>query len=97
MNQNRTVDISQEQMRQAATAGVQLLNTPGAVNVPGPMAVTDSMKILNRMLSAIANGEVAVVNITVKQEKEDGKTPPDNDEAKKLDLKSVDTGKQAEK
>lgn len=96
MEQQQTVDITQEQMKLAATAGVQLLNTQGAVNVPSTMAITGVMGVLNSMLTAIANGQVILLNVPVKQEG-DGKTPPEGDGEKKPDLKPVDTGKQAEK
>lgn len=96
MNQN-TVDITQEQMKQAASAGVQLLQTPGAVNVPSTMAITGVMGVLNSMLTAIANGQVILLNVPAKQPEGDGKTPPEGDGEKKPDLKPVDTGKQAEK
>jgi hypothetical protein len=90
--EQRKVDITQEQMKQAAIAGVQLLNTQGAVTVPSPMAISGVMAILNSMLTAIANGEVILMNV-----------PPvitpegDGDGKKKSDLKPVETGKQAEK
>ena len=94
----KTIDISQEQMKQAASAGVQLLNMPGAVNVPSPMAISGVMGVLNSMLTAIANGEVILLNVPKKQTEGDGeKTPPEGDGEKKPDLKPVDTGKQAEK
>ena len=89
----RTVDITQEQMKQAASAGVQLLNTQGAVNVPSPMAITGVMGVLNSMLTAIANGEVILLNVP----KQKVETPPEGDGEKKPDLKPVETGKQAEK
>lgn len=95
MENKPTVDITQAQMKQAATAGVQLLNTPGAVNVPSPMAITGVMGVLNSMLTAIANGEVILMNLTpVKTPEGDG--DGDGDGEKKPDLKSVE-GKQAEK
>jgi hypothetical protein len=97
--EQRKVDITQEQMKQAATAGVQLLNTPGAVNVPSPMAISGVMGVLNSMLTAIANGEVILMNVApMKVPEGGGKTPPDGNGEKKPDLKKpVETGKQAEK
>lgn len=99
--EQRTIDITQEQMKQAATAGVQLLNTQGAVNVPSPMAISGVMGVLNSMLTAIANGEVILLNVPTQQAKPEGNgeaTPPEGDGDKKPDLKPVeDTGKQAEK
>lgn len=94
----KTVDISQEQMKQAASAGVQLLNMPGAVNVPSQMAITGVVGVLNSMLNAIMNGEVILLNVPKKQPEGEGeKTPPEGEGEKKPDLKPVDTGKQAEK
>lgn len=90
---NQRVNISQDQMKQAAAAGVQLLNTPGAVNVPGPMSISGITGTLNAMLTAIMNGEVMIVNIP--QTPEGDKTPPDGDGEKKPDLKPVE-GKKAE-
>jgi len=84
-------------MKNAAAAGVQLLNMPGAVNVPSTMAITGVVGILNSMLTAIMNGEVILLNVPKKQPEGDGKTPPEGDGEKKADLKPVDTGKQAEK
>jgi hypothetical protein len=56
------VDLNPQQIQMAANAGVTLLNTPGAVNVPSPMACSGVMKILLQLLMAIANQEVMVVN-----------------------------------
>ncbi len=60
------IDLNQDQIKLAANAGVSLLNTPGAVNVPGPMAVSGAVRILMQLLMAIANNEVLVVNTPVK-------------------------------
>ncbi len=99
--EQQTIDITQDQMKQAASAGVQLLQTPGAVNVPSTMAITGVIGVLNSMLTAIANGQVLLLNAPVKQPEGDGKTPPEGNGEKKPDLKPdlkpVDTGKQAEK
>ena len=57
------VDLNPQQVQQAAIAGAQLLNTPGAVNVPSPMACSGVMKTLLQLLTAIANQEVMVVNL----------------------------------
>jgi hypothetical protein len=92
----RKIDITQEQMKQAAIAGVQLLNTQGAVTVPSPMAISGVMGVLNSMLTAIANGEVILLNVPVKQP--EGEPPPEGegDGLQKPQLKPV-KGKQAEK
>lgn len=62
MEQQR-VDLNPQQVQMAASAGVQLLNTPGAVNVPSPMAVSGAVRVLMQLLMAIANQEVMVVNV----------------------------------
>lgn len=59
------IDLNPQQVQQAAQAGVQLLQTPGAVSVPSPMACSGVMKTLLQLLLAIANQEVMVVNIPV--------------------------------
>jgi hypothetical protein len=91
------VDLNPSQVQQAAAAGVQLLNTPGAVNVSGPMAVSGIVGVLNSLLTAIANQEVMVVNFPTAPAIE--KIPPEGNGEKKPDLKPkpVETGKQAEK
>lgn len=60
------IDLNQQQIQMAANAGVTLLNTPGAVNVPSPMAVSGAVRVLMQLLMAISNGEVLVVNTPVK-------------------------------
>ena len=59
------VDLNPQQIQQAAVAGVTLLNTPGAVNVPSPMACSGVMKTLLQLLMAIANQQVMIVNVPV--------------------------------
>jgi len=56
------VNLEPQQILRAAQAGMQLLQTPGAVNVPGPLAISGDVQILNALLGAIARGEVQVVN-----------------------------------
>ncbi len=102
MKQNQ-IDLSPQQVMSAAAAGIQLLNTPGAVSVPGPMAVTDVVKVLNSLLTAIVNGQVVVVNpAQLAKPPEGDKTPPEGDGEQKdadqkPDLKSVGDGKEATK
>ncbi len=60
------VDLNPQQVQQAANAGVSLLTTPGAVSVPGPMAVSGVTQALLQLLMAIAKQEVMVVNMPVK-------------------------------
>jgi hypothetical protein len=57
------MDLNPQQIQQAANAGITLLNTPGAVNVPGPMAVSGIIRVLNAFLLAIVNQEVMVVMV----------------------------------
>lgn len=56
------VDLNPQQVQMAANAGITLLNTPGAVSVPSPMAVSGVVRVLMQLLMAIANQEVMVVN-----------------------------------
>jgi len=56
------IDLNPQQVQQAANAGVTLLQTPGAVNVPSPMACSGVMQTLMQLLMAIAKQEVMVVN-----------------------------------
>ena len=81
------IDLNQEQIKMAAQAGVTLLNTPGAVNVPSPMAVSGAVRTLMQLLMAIANNEVLVVNTPVKladapkPKEESPKDPPNKEVA----------------
>jgi len=61
--EQQKIDLNPQQVQQAATAGVQLLQTPGAVSVPSPMACSGVMKTLLQLLMAIANQEVMVLNV----------------------------------
>lgn len=56
------VDLNPQQIQMAANAGITLLNTPGAVSVPSPMAVSGVVRVLMQLLMAIANQEVMVIN-----------------------------------
>ena len=56
------VDLNPQQIQMAANAGIQLLNTPGAVNVPSQMAVSGAVRVLYQLLLAISNGEALVIN-----------------------------------
>ncbi len=55
------INLSQDNVIQAAEAGRQLLETPGAVNVPGPMSISGVTQILHALLTAIANKQVVVL------------------------------------
>lgn len=93
MEQNK-IDLSPQQVMGAARAGLLLLNTPGSVNVPGPMAVSGEVGVLNALLNAIVSGQVLVVNPQQLVKPPEGdETPPDGDGEQKPDLKSVGDGK----
>ena len=59
-DQPQAIQIGPEQVVKAATAGLALLNTPGAVNVPGPMAVSGEIQLLNALLTALVQGTVVL-------------------------------------
>jgi hypothetical protein len=92
MNQGQKINLDQPQILQAAKAGLQLLNTPGAVNVPGPMAVTGEVQILNALLTAIVQQQVVLVNAPEKAPA--GDTPPGGDGDKVPELKKIEGGKE---
>jgi len=54
------VQIGPDQVVRAANAGLALLSTPGAVNVPGPMAISGDIQLLNAVLNAIVQGRVVL-------------------------------------
>ena len=56
------VNLEPQQILKAAQAGIQLLQTPGAVNVPGPLAISGDVAVLHAMLGAIVRQEVMIVN-----------------------------------
>jgi len=58
MSQN--IQLSPEQIVSAAKAGVELLETKGAVNVPSTMSLTGDIPVLHAFLSALANGSVVL-------------------------------------
>lgn len=64
--ENQKIDLNPQQIHMAATAGLQLLNTQGAVKVDGPMAVSGAVRVLYSLLSAIVSQEVMIVNVPVK-------------------------------
>lgn len=74
MNEGQKVQIGPEQVVKAANAGLTLLNTPGAVNVPGPMAISGDIQLLNAVLTAIVQGQVVLGNPEV--EKKESKKEP---------------------
>lgn len=91
MEQQQMVNLSQDNIQQAAAAGLTLLQTPGAVNVPGPMAVSGIVAVLNSLLTAIVNKQVVVLN---PQPVGDKKPPEgDGDGEQKPDLKKIEGGK----
>jgi len=90
------LDLNPMQIQQAAAAGVQLLNTPGAVSVPGQIAVTGIIGTLNALLAAIANRELMVVQFPTAPPME---IPPEGNGEKLPQLTPVEEGgkKKAEK
>jgi len=88
--QGQHINLEQPQILRAAQAGLQLLNTPGAVNVPSPMAITGDVQILNALLQAIVQQQVIIVNPPAKPEGELPPPPPDENGA------GEDAGKQEE-
>lgn len=86
--EQKLINLSHEQTQQAAAAGVQLLQTPGAVSIPSPMAISGVVSTLNALLTAIASGQVVVVNAPTKKE---------DDGEKKSGITPIEGGKQAEK
>ena len=87
------MNLEPQQVLRAANAGLQLLNTPGAVNVPSPMAITGDVAVLNALLNAIARQEVIVVNAPSKAAP-GGEPSPDGDGEKKPELKKIEGGKE---
>jgi len=79
--EQQKVDFTPQQIQIAASAGLQLLNTQGAVNVPGPMAVSGVVKTLAQLLSAIVNQEVMVINVPVKMAEAPPAAPPNKEVA----------------
>ena len=105
MEQER-IDLNPQQIQVAANAGVTLLNTPGAVNVPGPMAISGAVRVLMQLLMAIANQEVMVVNMPPKLADAPPPAEPPNKEVAEAVAAAVESsgnsekapeGKQAEK
>jgi hypothetical protein len=93
--EQQQINLSQDNIVQAAAAGIQLLNTPGAVNVPSPMAISGISQVLHSLLLAIVNKQVMVLQMPAQEKLEE--TPPPEGDEKKPDLTPVEGGKQAEK
>ena len=79
------IDLSQQQIQKAAQAGVQLLNAPGAVSVPGPMSITGITQVLHAVLLGIAEGTLVVLDLKsvpeqLKKPAEAGPADPPNKE-----------------
>lgn len=79
MQNQQIFDLNLIQIQQAASAGLSLLTTPGAVSVPSTMAVTDHVRNLNILLQGLATGQVMVVN----SHAPDLKSVPDDKKDKK--------------
>lgn len=96
MEQER-IDLNPQQIQIAASAGVTLLNTPGAVNVPSPMAVSGAVRVLMQLLMAIANQEVMVVNMPPKLENAPPPAEPPNKEVADAVAAAVESSGNSEK
>jgi hypothetical protein len=90
------VDLNPQQVQMAANAGLSLLNTPGAVNVPGPMAVSGVIKTLAQLLTAIVNQEVMVVNVPVQLKDAPKPAEPENKEVAKAVAAAVESSGNSE-
>lgn len=91
------VDLNPQQIQMAANAGVQLLQTPGAVSVPSPMACSGVMQTLLQLLMAIANREVAVINIPVQLADAPPPAEPPNKEVAAAVAAAVESSGNSEK
>ena len=78
--EQQKIDLNPQQIQMAANAGITLLNTQGAVNVPGPMAVSGVIRTLNALLLAIVNQEVMIVNVPPQLQQAPPPTEPPNKE-----------------
>lgn len=96
MEQQR-IDLNPQQVQMAAQAGVQLLNTPGAVNVPSPMAVSGAVRVLMQLLMAIANQEVMVVNTPVQLADAPPPAEPPNEQVADAVAAAVESSGNSEK
>jgi hypothetical protein len=77
------VQLGPQDISRAARTGVTLLNTPDAVKVDGPMALSGDLQILNILLSNLASGALQVVQPTPEAElpeEEDPDIPEGEDE-----------------
>ncbi len=90
------VDLTPQEIQQAANAGVTLLGTPGAVNVPSPMACSGVMKTLLQLLMAIANQQVMIVNVPVKLKDAPKPAEPENKEVAKAVAAAVESSGNSE-
>lgn len=91
------IDLNPQQVQQAAQAGVQLLQTPGAVSVPSPMACSGVMKTLLQLLLAISNQEVMVVNFPPQLKDAPPPSEPPNKEVAKAVAAAVESSGNSEK
>jgi len=87
------IDLNTQQIFAAANAGMTLLNTPGAVNVPGPMAVSGVTGTLYALLSAIVNREVMIVNVPPQLEEAPPAEPPNKEVADAVATAMKNNGK----
>ena len=94
MMQKQMVDLTPPQIQQAAQAGVNLLNTPGAVNVPSTMAISGVTQVLHALLLGIAENRLAVIDLTRRAPEkpvEAGPDDPENPEVAKAVAAAVES------
>ena len=94
--EQQKIDLNPQQIQMAANAGISLLNTPGAVNVPGPMAVSGVIRTLNALLVAIVNQEVMVINVPPQMTDAPPPAEPPNKEVAKAVAAAVESSGNSE-
>ncbi len=89
------IDLTPQQVRNAAQAGVTLLNTPGAVNVPSTMSITGVTQVLHAVLLGIAEGRLMVIDLSKKEPEASAEEP--NKEVADAVAAAVDSSGNSEK
>lgn len=90
----KEINFEPQQILLAANAGLTLLQTPGAIKVDGPMAISGDLGILNNLLAAIVQRQLVIVNANTIPDED---ASPEGDGAPKPDLKPVPSKKEVEK
>jgi len=60
MNQPQKVQLTTQQIAQAAASTQKLLNDDARVNIPPSMAMSGDLVVINAVLGALVRGEVVV-------------------------------------